>query len=75
MALVRCQEHGRPEGRTHQYVIGVKPVGFPRTAAVCGSKGCERPGLVWLTAAEKAAFDEGQRIFEVPTAAVKIQVE
>ena len=74
MALVRCQDHGRPEGRTHQYVIGVKPVGFPDTAAICGLSGCEKPGLVWLSGAEKAAYLEGERVFTVPNAAVKIKV-
>jgi len=75
MALVRCEAHGRPQGRTQVYVLGVRAVGFPQTAAMCGLKGCGNPGLVWLTAEEQAAYERGQRIFEVPNAAVKIRVE
>lgn len=75
MALVRCEVHGRPQGRTQVYVLGVHPVGFPQTAAMCGLKGCEHPGVVWLTTDETAAYRKGQRIFEVPNAAVKIKVE
>ena len=75
MALVRCEAHGRPQGRTQVYVVGVPPVGFPQTAAICGLKGCENAGSVWLTTDEKAAYEKGQRIFEVPNAAVKIKVE
>ena len=36
MALVRCQNHGKPKGRTLNYVRSVKPVGWPETSAVCG---------------------------------------
>lgn len=75
MALVRCHVHGRPRGRTQVYVLEVKPVGFPQTAAICGLKRCENPGSVWLTAEEESAYEKGQRIFEVPNAAVKIKVE
>lgn len=75
MALVRCVEtHGRPTGRKHNYVMSVKPVGYPETAAICGREGCEYPGLVWLTETERAAYRKGHRIFSVPTAAVKIKV-
>ncbi len=74
MALVRCEENHSPPA-SGNYVMSVKPVGFPDTAAICGRKGCEYPGLVWLTETERAAYRKGQRIFEVPSAAVKIKVE
>jgi hypothetical protein len=74
MALVRCERCGRPKGRRHAYVVSVKPVGYPETAAICGSTGCERPGLVWLDEREKAQYERGQRVFSVPSAAVKIKV-
>lgn len=73
MALVRCEQHGRPKGRTQTYVKAVQPAGYPDTAAICGRKHCDRPGLVWLNQAEKKAYDSGQRIFSIPTAAVKIK--
>ena len=47
MALVRCEQH-RPQGRSHDYVQAVRPLGYPETAAVCGITGCNRPGLLWL---------------------------
>jgi len=76
MALVRCEEvHGQPTGVKHRYVMAVKPVGYPDTAAICGLKGCEYPGLVWLTEEEHAEYQTGQRIFAIPNAAVKIKVE
>ena len=75
MALVRCEIHGRPSGRTQRYSIGVKPLGYPRSAALCGRKDCPNVGLVWLTDEEARAYRRGERDFTVPNAAVKIQVE
>jgi hypothetical protein len=72
MALVRCEKKHGPPARGN-YVMSVKPVGYPDTAAICGRKGCEYPGLVWLTGEEQAAYRKGQRIFAVPSAAVKIK--
>jgi len=74
MALVRCEKHGYPKGRTTDYVRSVEPVGYPDTAVVCGLKGCDHPGLVWLTQEEDAAYAVGRRIFQLPTYAVKIKV-
>ncbi len=75
MALIRCSQHGKPEGRTNKYVASVRPVGYPETAAVCGRKGCEEPGLVWLTTEEYVAYLKGARVFELPVAAMKVRVE
>lgn len=75
MALVRCDQHGNPKGRTTEYTRAVEPLGYPETAAICGSKGCQNPGCVWLTADESNAYDEGQRIFEFATAVTKIKVK
>ena len=74
MALVRYTQCGSPRGRTRRYVVAVKPVGYPDTAAICGRSKCGHPGLVWLDESEKVAYDNGERIFEVPNAAVKIRV-
>ena len=75
MALVRCEIHGRPGGRTQHYSIAAKPLGYPRTAAICGRQGCQNAGLVWLTEEEARSYRRGERVFSVPNAAVKIQVE
>jgi len=75
MAIVRCKQHGRPKGRTQRYVTSVRPVGYPDTAAICGREGCTRPGLVWLTDRERAAYQRRRRVFSIPSAAAKIKVE
>ena len=74
MALVRCERHGRPQGRSRSYVLSVSPFGYPDTAAICGRAGCEEPGLVWLDEADAARYAAGTRVFAVPNAAVKIRV-
>jgi hypothetical protein len=63
MALVRCEKHGKPKGRTRDYVAAVKPFGYPDTAAICGLSGCEEPGLIWLEPAEQQRYAAGQRVF------------
>ena len=75
MALVRCEGHGNPQGRTADYVIGLEPVGYPETAAVCGLKDCVSPGLVWLTEVEYNAYRNGEHIFQLATYAVKVRVK
>ena len=57
------------------YVEWAKPVGFARTAAVCGKPGCENAGKLWLTSDEHTAYQSGQTVFEVKTRTVKIAVE
>ena len=73
MAIVRCDTH-TPKGRTRLYVATVKPVGYPETAMVCGSKTCTALGLVWLETDEKSAYDKGERIFQAFTATMKMRV-
>jgi hypothetical protein len=41
---------------------------------VCGSKKCTAPGLVWLEADERGAYERGQRIFQSFTATMKMRV-
>jgi hypothetical protein len=72
MAIVRCDVH-KPTGRTRAYVASVKPVGYPDTAMVCGSKTCSAPGLVWLESDERAAYDRGERIFKSFTDTMKMR--
>ena len=74
MVLVRCEGHGKPKGRKQVYVQATKPLNYPDTAAICGIKGCENPGMVWLNSNEWAAYQAGQRVFEIPNAATKVKV-
>jgi hypothetical protein len=63
MPFVRCIEH--PLRATAMDCAGhVLPLGYPNTAVVCGSDGCEEPGLAWLTRDESDAHKRGQRIFD-----------
>jgi hypothetical protein len=73
MALVRCEKHGKPQGRTLTYVRSVEPVGWPDTAAICGLKGCDRPGMIWLTDTESQAYDKGQRVFGFNNASMEVR--
>jgi hypothetical protein len=75
MALGRCENCGKPAGRTRNYVRSVKPVGYPATAATCGCSGCKAPALVWLESDEDAQYARGQRVFTLPTQAMKVRVE
>ena len=63
MAIVRCPDHS-PRPRKRVYEMSVEPIGYPETALVCGSKGCETPGLVWLSPKEADAYRGGEIVFE-----------
>src|SRR6266487_5649022 len=71
MALIRCEACGVPAGRTRKYVASIPPLGYPNTAAICGLAGCEKPGLIWLEGLEKDAYKKGQRVFRIPSFAMK----
>jgi hypothetical protein len=73
MALVRCERHGKPKGRTQTYVQSVKPLNWPKTAAVCGISGCARAGLIWLNESESRAYMAGQRVFGFNNASMKVR--
>lgn len=76
MAIVRCEKCGKPTRNvTRPYVASVQAVGYPKTAALCGRKGCENPGLVWLTSPENTKYLKGERVFRVPTYAIKVRVQ
>jgi hypothetical protein len=76
MALVRCDKHGNPKGKSkNNYVIGVEAVGHPETAAICGRDGCENPGLVWLNEQEHKDYKVGQRVFGFNTNVFKVKVK
>jgi len=75
MALVRCDRHRTTRGTKHTYVASLRPVGFPNTAAICGTPGCEEPGLVLLAQQELDDYKAGQRVFPIFTHSAKIRVE
>jgi len=74
MALCRClAEHARPSGRSADYVAYVEPVGYPETSVVCGRRGCERPGVIWMTESEVSEYGQGQRVFSGPNDFTKMK--
>ncbi len=77
MALVRCEGCGvQPAGSgpyTREYVRAVPPVGYPETALVCGRPHCPHPGMIWLEPDESAAFDGGERVFQLQTNTAKVR--
>lgn len=75
MAIVRCEDCGRPIGRTRRYICSVEPLNFPDSAVICGKKDCENTGLVWLEAQERRDYQEGKRIFHLNTRTTKVRVK
>lgn len=76
MALVRCNECGKPKGRTRKYIRSVEPIGYPKTALVCGTKNCTNAGLIWLEAHEWRDYTEKNRkIFEPPSRSVQFRAK
>lgn len=74
MALVRCEQHGKPRGGN--YVTSKLPAGHPnQCAAICGREECPNTGVVWLKAAEDKEYNNGVRIFNLPTCAARIRVK
>jgi hypothetical protein len=65
MALARCEKCGRPSGRMGNVYTGPArlPVGHPLSGVICGTTGCDEPGLVWLLDREQAQYKTGTRIF------------
>lgn len=73
MALVRCNQHGNPQGTVNRYVRAVEPVGHPDSGVTCGRPGCERPGLIWLNEDEAKAYERGARVFGFNTNVTKVR--
>ncbi|MFH0941827.1 MAG: hypothetical protein V1823_02230 [Chloroflexota bacterium] len=68
MALVRCAIHEPSSERTKLTYLKrdvKKPIGYPKTALICGIKGCLKEGLlVWLSDDEAVAYrDHGEEYF------------
>jgi hypothetical protein len=79
MAIARCKKCGKPGGAnvkppgySNQPYL---PVGHPLSGVVCGRSGCENDALIWLKVDEAHSYQEGQRVFEIPTQAAKIRLQ
>ncbi len=73
MAVVRCKEHGQPRPRIRNYTHVVVASGGENTALICGRTRCENPGEIWLEDDEWDEYQRGERIFEIPSNAVKVK--
>jgi hypothetical protein len=74
MCLSRCSNCGKPKGKKRNYVGSAYPIGHPNGAVLCGTEGCNFPGIIWLTETEFSKYQRGERIFELPTHTVKVRV-
>jgi hypothetical protein len=72
MALARCDEH-RPEPIAPDFVSYALPLGYPSTAVTCDVVGCAMPARLWLSDAERKAFQAGERVFTI-TGGAKVRV-
>ena len=77
MASARCREHSSDlvRGATRNtYVARVEPLNYPNTSVICGRRDCQKPVLIHLNEEEWQDYQQGERIFEPHTQAVKIRV-
>jgi hypothetical protein len=76
MAIARCETCGKPRAnKPPEYAaVAYKPLGYPDTALVCGTKGCEKNAQVWLKEDEKRLYDHGQRVFDLRTNSAKVRL-
>jgi len=74
--LIRCESSDKPKAKVlPEYVDHPRfPVGFPNNGVVCGTKGCNKPGLAWLKTDEEKRYRSGQRVFGLPSNASKVRV-
>ena len=76
MAIARCEACGRPKAnKPPDYGEAPhKPVGYPETGLVCGTKACENRALVWLKKDEEGQYQRGQRVFDLRTNSAKVRI-
>ena len=73
MALAKCEGCGVPKAG-FKYVTFRTPLDYPKTAVICGSRGCENPALIWLTKVEEHYYELGKRVFELSIRNAKVRV-
>lgn len=67
MAAARCDQHGKPRGRTYQYGGPYLPL-EPMPALICGRTRCNLPAsVVWLKSDEEERYQQGERVFDLNT--------
>src|SRR3954469_14373633 len=75
MALARCKDHPPDNTRAKSpYTAFALPLGHPNTGLICGRNKCRNAAYLWLNESEQGQYNEGVRIFQVGSLAVKIQV-
>ncbi len=77
MAIVRCKSCSLDLSKTKRKYTNkwFKPLGYPKTALICGRFSCRNAGMVRLEQHEYAAYKKGERIFRIPSYATKIKLE
>jgi hypothetical protein len=77
LAIVRCLDCGKPRAKTPPDYATTprRPVGYPQSGVICGSKDCRKPALVWLKLDEDKLYQSGEHVFSFPTLAAKVAVE
>ncbi len=62
MVIVRCTNCAAVQLRgIRSSTTSAQPVGYPNPAVVCGTPGCNQPGLVWLQGADAVEYRNGGR--------------
>ena len=79
MAIARCENCGRPDGRGGNVYSTVPhyPLNHPNSGIVCGTGGCQNAPVVWLLEPEEAEYRNGRRVFKLTgeNAMVKLHVQ
>lgn len=75
MPICRCLKLHSPPSKGDCKVAYVKPMGYPKTAAICGRVGCFNIGVVWLDKDDVKKYKKGQRIFPIHTHKIKVKVD
>ena len=73
VSIARCDDHA-PHYRKYKYTARAMPRGYPDTAVVCGMPGCSQSALIWLSPDEHAAFENGERVFDINPKVLKLRV-
>jgi hypothetical protein len=68
--LVRCGDHP-----SKKYRHAVRPIGYPKTAAVCGRPRCDKVGQVLLSEMEMQGYQSGRTVFGFNNNVMKVEVE
>jgi hypothetical protein len=68
--LVRCDDH---PSKKYRHVVC--PIGYPKTAVICGRLRCNKPGKVLLSEIEMKEYRSGRSVFSFNNNVVKVEVE